>query len=230
LSRKLHNNTLNIRVIIGPTDPEWLHRSRRLGYLFDNIPTAPNIIFCIKGRYLYAHLEIIENATTKFKEILKIEKIHQQAKENEGNSKGFIRVELQNIEFLTFKTILYYFYTNTIYVDKSLNILDLCYWAKEFELNELVEITKADYKFRLNIENIFEELITVGIYLKDIKDELIIFIAKNFPLIQSTFGFQKIIMNLNQYPGARDIWLEITNTMKQLGYANYLSVPLYKST
>lgn len=53
LSQKLHNNTLNIKIIIGPTDPEWIHRSRRLGYLFDNVPTAPNIIFCIKGRYLY---------------------------------------------------------------------------------------------------------------------------------------------------------------------------------
>ncbi|CAB4492528.1 unnamed protein product [Rhizophagus irregularis] len=206
-------------------------RSRRLGYLFDNVPTAPNIIFCIKGRYLYAHSEIIENATTKFKEMLKIGKPHQQKENdtNEKNSKRFIRIELSNIEFLTFKTILYYFYTSTIYVDKSWNILDLCYWAKEFELNELVEIAKADYKLRLNIENIFEELLNVGLYLKDIRDESIIFIAKNFPLIQSTIGFKKFILNLNQYPGARDIWLEITNTIKRLGYSNYLSVPLFKN-
>ncbi|PKY46432.1 hypothetical protein RhiirA4_461292 [Rhizophagus irregularis] len=231
LSQKLHNNTLNIKIIIGPTDPEWIHRSRRLGYLFDNVPTAPNIIFCIKGRYLYAHSEIIENATTKFKEMLKIGKPHQQKENdtNEKNSKRFIRIELSNIEFLTFKTILYYFYTSTIYVDKSWNIIDLCYWAKEFELNELVEIAKADYKLRLNIENIFEELLNVGLYLKDIRDESIIFIAKNFPLIQSTIGFKKFILNLNQYPGARDIWLEITDTIKRLGYSNYLSVPLFKN-
>ncbi|CAB5379045.1 unnamed protein product [Rhizophagus irregularis] len=140
-------------------------RSRRLGYLFDNVPTAPNIIFCIKGRYLYAHSEIIENATTKFKEMLKIGKPHQQ-KENDTNEKNSKR---------------------------------------------------------------FIQLLNVGLYLKDIRDESIIFIAKNFPLIQSTIGFKKFILNLNQYPGARDIWLEITNTIKRLGYSNYLSVPLFKN-
>ncbi|GBB99655.1 hypothetical protein RclHR1_00360004 [Rhizophagus clarus] len=231
LSQKLYNNTLNIQVIIGPTDPEWLHRSRRLGYLFDNIPTAPDIIFCIKGRYLYAHSEIIKNTTSrKFQEILKIhQKKENENGMNEDNSKRFIRIELSNIEFLTFKTILYYFYTNIIYVDKTSNILDLCYWGEEFELNELVEIMKSDYKFRLNIENIFEELLIFGPYLKDIRNESIIFIAKNFPLVQSTTGFKKVMMNLNKYPGARDIWLEITNTIKQLGYSNYLSVPLFKN-
>src|SRR3954471_6856987 len=75
LSPKLYNDTLIVKVIFGPTDSEWLHRSRRLGYLFDNIPTAPDIIFCIKGKHLYAHSEILKHAASlksKFQEFLEI--------------------------------------------------------------------------------------------------------------------------------------------------------------
>ncbi|RIA85164.1 hypothetical protein C1645_782510 [Glomus cerebriforme] len=237
LSQKLYNNTFNVQVIFGPADSEWLHRSRRLGYLFDNIPTAPDIIFCINGKYLYAHSEIIKHATTKFQEILGIgSNNHQQQKncmeknliDNHSDKKRYEYIYISNIEFLTFRTILYYLYTNTVYVNNAPNILDLCYWANEFELIELIEVAKADFKFRLNIENVFEGLLTVGSYWEDIKDEIVIFIARNFPLIQATPGFKKAIMNLDAYPGARNIWAEITNTMKQLGYAKYLSVPLFK--
>ncbi|PKY57662.1 hypothetical protein RhiirA4_484861 [Rhizophagus irregularis] len=38
--------------------------------------------------------------------------------------------------------------------------------------------------------------------------------SKNSPLIRSTSGFKKFIMNLNQYHSARNIWLEIANTIK----------------
>ena len=100
------------------------------------------------------------------------------------------------------------------------------YWANEFELNESHEIAKSVLKFRLTIGNAFEGVFAVESFCKELKDELVVYIARNFPLVQETPGFKKALMNLDQYPGGRDVWLEVTETMKQLGNAYYLSVPL----
>ncbi|CAG8595166.1 11827_t:CDS:2 [Funneliformis mosseae] len=242
LNSSLCKDTLITKVIFGPEDPEWLHNSKRLGYLYDNDSTAPDIIFCVKGKHIYAHSSILKDAVSlksnhEFQEILRRGTSHCQCCEDQkgdnvmtkskrSHEKRFIYIDIPLLEILTFETILYFLYTGIVCINNVSDILDLCFWASEFGLDELSEIAKSDLKFRLNIDNVFEGLLAVGPCWSDLRDELVIYIARNFPLVQVTPGFKGAMMNLDRYPGAREIWSEITDTMKKLGNAYYLSVPL----
>ncbi|CAI2174223.1 19058_t:CDS:2 [Funneliformis geosporum] len=243
LSSRLCKDTLITKVIFGPEDPEWLHKSKRLGYLYDNESTAPDIIFCVQGKHIYAHSSVLKDVVSlqtnhEFQEILRRGADHCQSCEGQkgynnvmtnskqSHERRFLYVDIPILEILTFETILYFLYTGIVCINNVSDILDLCTWANEFGLDELSEIAKSDLKFRLDNHNVFEGLLAVGPHWKDLRDEMVIYIAKKFPLVQATPGFKGAMMNLDRYPGSREIWSEITDTIKKFGNAYYLSVPL----
>jgi len=107
------------------------------------------------------------------------------------------KIEIKNISFASFTSILEYIYTGEIENIDINNCLEILIWAKEFNLKDLKALCENNLIYNMESKNVIDILIASHKYKhSELKNLSMNFLLNNFSEVSSKKAFE----NLEQYP------------------------------